>query len=116
MGRTKNQCYHFKLIDYTNPEKPITKLYRTIQDVCDYYKCYQRSIYYKIRNPNSKSKYFKNVEIFKVKIPIQILVKNPDLDNIINSLEINDEQLINNQIDRNKLSNEEFNTKLNKTN
>ncbi len=114
--RTKNKCYNFKLIDNSTPENSTIKLYRTAQDICDFYKCCKRTLYKKIKNPKIKSKYFDNVEIIKVKIPIKVLVENPNLNNIINSIEINDKTEIYNQINRNKLSNEEFTPKLTYTN
>lgn len=84
--RTKNNSYHFKIINNTNPDEPIIKYYKTAEEICNEFKCCKRTLYTFIKKPTIKSKYFQNLIIEKVREPIQILIYNPRIINSTNNI------------------------------
>lgn len=71
-------CFHFKITTFDDKKNIVdTHYYRTANEICNKYGCTRRVIYLQMQDNNRQSKYFKNVLIERIHIPLKIEIINP---------------------------------------
>ena len=71
--------YHFKVIKYDIDNNIIEiKFYRTHKEICIDFNCSKNTIYQRINHPSKNSRIFKNIHIEQIRIPIRIMIDNPE--------------------------------------
>lgn len=83
MPKSSNyNCFHFKITTFDDKKNIInTQFYRTANEICNKYGCTRRIIYLQMQNNDRQSKYFKNVLIERIQVPINISIPNPEFNN-----------------------------------